>query len=56
MYEERGGREVRQLPDQAPEHLHRDRRGGGQTRLRVRQVLDTWDVPCPAHSHINIHL
>ena len=50
--EERGGGgEVRQLPDQAPEHLHRERGGGGEAGVRDDEVSDTEHV---SHAHSNV--
>ena len=36
--------EVRQLPHQAPEHLHRERGGGGEAGVRDDEVSDTEHV------------
>ena len=45
--------EVRQLPHQAPEHLHRERGGGGQAGVRDDEVSDTEHVGV-AHSNVMI--
>ena len=50
MYEDWGGREVRQLPDQAPEHLHRERRGREQTAVGPDQAQPL--PACPTHSDV----
>ena len=50
VYEDWGGREVRQLPDQAPEHLHRERRGREQTAVGPDQAQPL--PACPTHSDV----
>ena len=50
-----GGGEVRQLPDQAPEYLHRERGRGEQAGLRIRQVGHSQPLS-PTDSHIGAKL
>ena len=47
-----GGGEVRQLPHQAPEHLHGERGGGRQVCVRGRQVWPPQPLSS-SHAHID---